>query len=175
MAWEARLGLKPLRHRLMCSLLDLGLNGLGSPFGIETLTNDTPLTPTLQRLNGLGSPFGIETARCTTVALVGEEEEASPPGSSTMKAVTRGVLADLRPPAQGRQWSRSRLSQGGGYRCDCASCDALARLLWAHARPRDEPSNGPVGPQSGTRNVWPAKQTMLGFLAQRTAGLAWGR
>ncbi len=36
MAWEARLGLKPGRGHEF-SRLDLGLNGLGSPFGIETV------------------------------------------------------------------------------------------------------------------------------------------
>src|SRR6266567_2701237 len=50
------------------------------------------------RLNGLGSPSGIETLRVTTVALVEEEEEASPPGSANQKAAMAGELAKpLRP------------------------------------------------------------------------------
>ncbi len=36
MAWEARLGLKPC-FLLLCLPLIEGLNGLGSPSGIETL------------------------------------------------------------------------------------------------------------------------------------------
>ncbi len=39
----------------------LWLNGLGSPFGIETMMlRDIPIE--FLRLNGLGSPFGIETS-----------------------------------------------------------------------------------------------------------------
>src|SRR6266487_6990042 len=41
---------------------------------------------------------GIETIPCTTVALVEEEEEASPPGSANQKAAMAGELAKpLRP------------------------------------------------------------------------------
>ncbi len=36
------------------------LNGLGSPFGIETPDGRRRVSHTI-RLNGLGSPFGIET------------------------------------------------------------------------------------------------------------------
>ncbi len=39
---------------------DTRLNGLGSPFGIET-AYFTGSTRSMARLNGLGSPFGIET------------------------------------------------------------------------------------------------------------------
>ncbi len=45
------------------------LNGLGSPFGIETIQQATP-PPPLYRLNGLGSPFGIET-----IAVQNERDE----------------------------------------------------------------------------------------------------
>src|SRR6266567_3668476 len=57
------------------------------------------MTPGLFRgQNGLGSPSGIETSRGTTVALVEEEEEASPPGSANQKAAMAGELAKpLRP------------------------------------------------------------------------------
>ncbi len=55
MAWEARLGLKRLKG-LRSRYFPGWLNGLGSPFGIETL-----LLPARQGqmwwLNGLGSPF----------------------------------------------------------------------------------------------------------------------
>ena len=40
----------------------LGLNGLGSPFGFETVFFVTLLIITDVGLNGLGSPFGFETA-----------------------------------------------------------------------------------------------------------------
>src|SRR6266567_2155393 len=120
MAWGARSGLKP-RERManVCTLSRL--NGLGSPFGIETPEFLSHIvcsflakwpggpfgieTPRLSEyrtssrwLNGLGSPFGIETTRVTTVALVEEEEEASPPGSANQKAAMAGELAKpLRP------------------------------------------------------------------------------
>ncbi len=59
MAWEARLGLKLEVGHSIPEYLNR-LNGLGSPFGIETFLlyrlHDRPY-----RLNGLGSPFGIET------------------------------------------------------------------------------------------------------------------
>ncbi len=60
MAWEARSGLK---HPLTMSTDEQPqrLNGLGSPFGIETLLSALPNRVLLQGLNGLGSPFGIET------------------------------------------------------------------------------------------------------------------
>ncbi len=59
MAWEARSGLKLARD----SRSDKGgyrLNGLGSPFGIETNSLQSGHTK-IGGLNGLGSPFGIET------------------------------------------------------------------------------------------------------------------
>ncbi len=59
MAWEARSGLKhgvPLQR----SQAVQGLNGLGSPFGIETQILALEHIPD-PWLNGLGSPFGIET------------------------------------------------------------------------------------------------------------------
>ncbi len=37
------------------------LNGLWSPFGIETNVNNDAQTPEDKWLNGLWSPFGIET------------------------------------------------------------------------------------------------------------------
>src|SRR5438132_1697542 len=59
MDWEARSGLKP--HVVPWLPMKLKrLNGLGSPFGIETKkTIDSRIE--ILRLNGLGSPFGIET------------------------------------------------------------------------------------------------------------------
>ncbi len=60
MAWEARSGLK--RKISGCMLKDAyRLNGLGSPFGIETGNIGVSQCNTTVRLNGLGSPFGIET------------------------------------------------------------------------------------------------------------------
>jgi len=38
-----------------------GLNGLGSPFGIETICEALHTEDIAVGLNGLGSPFGIET------------------------------------------------------------------------------------------------------------------
>ncbi len=63
MAWEAHSGLKHWLDTALALILLLRLNGLGSPFGIETLQFDRQHVPSarLQRLNGLGSPFGIET------------------------------------------------------------------------------------------------------------------
>ena len=40
------------------------------------------------RLNGLWSPFGIETSSSTTVALVEKKEEPSPPGSVNQRAIS---------------------------------------------------------------------------------------
>src|SRR2546426_7337133 len=60
------------------------LNGLGSPFGIETDFLASPPGSSM-RLNGLGSPFGIETSSPTTVALVGGKEEGSLAGSQKRK------------------------------------------------------------------------------------------
>jgi hypothetical protein len=63
MAWEARLGLKLSPHqRLLIGIA--GLNGLGSPFGIETSLVIGYSAPDKAWLNGLGSPFGIETIGC---------------------------------------------------------------------------------------------------------------
>src|SRR6266702_2063352 len=60
MAWGARSGLKHLHLRRfkLCGLCRL--NGLGSPFGIET-TREHDMHERIRRLNGMGSPFGIET------------------------------------------------------------------------------------------------------------------
>ncbi len=60
MAWEARSGLKRL---VLCSRSSkaIRLNGLGSPFGIETGTDLSDKFIQKLWLNGLGSPFGIET------------------------------------------------------------------------------------------------------------------
>src|SRR6266700_2395267 len=112
MAWQARSGLKLTRADGRANGYP-GLNGLASPFGVETFLSSL-CVQTISRLNGLASPFGVETVHPTTVALVGEKEEGSSPGSPTTKAVTSSVLADLRPPARGRQWSRPRSSQGAG-------------------------------------------------------------
>src|SRR6266704_854179 len=60
MAWEARLGLKPC-FLLLCLPLIEGLNGLGSPSGIETLHQRELSSMKRPWLNGLGSPSGIET------------------------------------------------------------------------------------------------------------------
>ena len=50
----------------------LGLNGLGSPFGFETPI-DKDMPEGMTGLNGLWSPFGIETCKVTTVALLFED------------------------------------------------------------------------------------------------------
>src|SRR6266567_3400543 len=60
MAWEARSGLKHYRQ-LSYQLVYCRLNGLGSPFGIETTQEIMKQLWLLKRINGLGSPFGIET------------------------------------------------------------------------------------------------------------------
>ncbi len=59
MAWGARSGLKQFNWRLPMGC-EWWLNGLGSPFGIET-GDDRPCLHWTAGLNGLGSPFGIET------------------------------------------------------------------------------------------------------------------
>ncbi len=60
MAWEARSGLK--RTEPVETVGEVTwLNGLGSPFGIETRRHLVCMSLILSRLNGLGSPFGIET------------------------------------------------------------------------------------------------------------------
>ncbi len=46
----------------MCTEDLLGLNGLGSPFGIETALTMSCASVRPHWLNGLGSPFGIETS-----------------------------------------------------------------------------------------------------------------
>ncbi len=61
MAWEARSGLKQLLCR-RCSAFIYRLNGLGSPFGIETFQFNHHFRKEQRGLNGLGSPFGIETS-----------------------------------------------------------------------------------------------------------------
>src|SRR6266581_3972679 len=67
MAWEARSGLKlfwapePGYHSLR-------RNGLGSPFGIETIL-PTVIGVFIVSRNGLGSPFGIETFYSSLVIL----------------------------------------------------------------------------------------------------------
>ncbi len=65
MAWEARWGLKLGTGSDGQAWSILGLNGLGSPLGIETrlLQQSTCLS---YRLNGLGSPLGIETSPQST-------------------------------------------------------------------------------------------------------------
>ncbi len=60
MAWEARSGLKRVSVKIVAMSHDLRLNGLGGPFGIETVNHSVPM-PLLAGLNGLGGPFGIET------------------------------------------------------------------------------------------------------------------
>ncbi len=108
----------------------------------------------------------------TTVALVGAKEEVSPSGIPKKQVTTSGGLADRRP-APGPQSSRTGSSQGAGCRCDCGWCDERARPLWAHARPPDEPSSGPVCPQSETRKASPARQTSRAYQAQGRAGHPW--
>src|SRR6266702_4500651 len=84
MAWEARSGLKRDMDKAWMNIITGRLNGLGSPFGIETVVVITmtttnrgqheccllllietvvviTMTTTCAGLNGLGSPFGIET------------------------------------------------------------------------------------------------------------------
>ncbi len=65
----------------------------------------------------------------TTVALVEEEEEASPAGSPKKTAATSGELAEPLPPAPGPLGSGIRSSQGADCRCDCGSADERARPL----------------------------------------------
>ncbi len=60
MAWEARSGLKPFSNWPNASDT-LSRNGLGSPFGIETIAHLALSFFTMFGRNGLGSPFGIET------------------------------------------------------------------------------------------------------------------
>src|SRR6266702_4351511 len=57
MAWEARLGLKP-SQQLLEQTSQNGLNGLGSPSGIETLAFRSHHAGYVHGLNGLGSPSG---------------------------------------------------------------------------------------------------------------------
>ncbi len=64
MAWEARSGLKRTASSRL-SVLRERLNGLGSPFGIETMSIRVADNLT-QGLNGLGSPFGIETTHTSS-------------------------------------------------------------------------------------------------------------
>src|SRR5947209_2204650 len=56
----SRLGLKQL-HQQLAMGTGRWLNGLGSPFGIETRLGLPVKLQSYQGLNGLGSPFGIET------------------------------------------------------------------------------------------------------------------
>ncbi len=67
MAWGARSGLKLAIIRAITIALRR-LNGLGSPFGIETVKCFSFRKDYL-RLNGLGSPFGIETIAFTNTAV----------------------------------------------------------------------------------------------------------
>src|SRR2546428_14186441 len=97
-----------------------------------------------------------------TVALVGVEEEVSPPGSPKKKAATSGVLAEPPQPAPGQQSSGTRSSQGADCRADSGSADELARQPWGSARPPDEPSGARVFPQSETTPALPARQTIAG-------------
>ena len=61
MAWEARWGLKH-KYNEPNITGQMGLNGLGSPLGIET--SGLCCTRSQQIwLNGLGSPLGIETGK----------------------------------------------------------------------------------------------------------------
>src|SRR5437867_2094017 len=108
------------------------------------------------RLNGLGSPFGIETRDITTVALVGAEEEVSPPASPKKTEATRGELAEPEPPAPTRRWSARGWEPAAACSCGCGSADAPARRLWGRAT-HDEPSGGHPFRQSETRTAWPAR------------------
>ncbi len=69
MAWEARSGLK---HTVtpLSNTFQTRLNGLGSPFGIETAVLSV-FACTNFGLNGLGSPFGIETCDAIEPAFPG--------------------------------------------------------------------------------------------------------
>src|SRR6266571_5129917 len=69
MAWGARSGLKR-RKSSCCALTQDGLNGLGSPFGIETRCIQWRRIERNQGLNGLGSPFGIETPGLRILSLM---------------------------------------------------------------------------------------------------------
>src|SRR5437016_5070791 len=87
MAWEARSGLK---HGYISSCFDeaMWLNGLGSPFGIETRTPPSSKTGD-GGLNGLGSPFGIETGQYPggDVPINGLNGLGSPFGIETLRCV----------------------------------------------------------------------------------------
>src|SRR5260221_8776564 len=80
-------------------------------------------------LNGLWSPFGIETQCLTTVALLFGEEQGSLPGSSTRQAARRDELAEPQQPAPTRQWSAPRREQDAGRRRGYGCADAPARPL----------------------------------------------
>src|SRR5258708_28399900 len=83
----------------------------------------------LERLNGLWSPFGIETPLPTTVALLFGEEQGSLPGSSTRQAARRDELAEPQQPAPTRQWSAPGREQDAGWRRGYGCADAPARPL----------------------------------------------
>src|SRR5713226_5473165 len=61
MACGARSGFKPRTREPITRKSLPWLNGLWSPFGIETLLMAAIALSTHSRLNGLWSPFGIET------------------------------------------------------------------------------------------------------------------
>src|SRR6266480_774106 len=110
MAWEARSGLKP-GHRCR--------------YGHH-----------LVRLNGLGSPFGIETSLSTTVALVEGKLELSPLGSFISKrAASSERLAIGQRPALRLRRSAPGSVPDAGCDCDCECVDVLARPREARAAP----------------------------------------
>src|SRR5712691_7031974 len=127
MTATARRGLKRLRGS-QCAIPNQRRNDRYSPSGIETIRCPVPGS-LLHGLKDSSSPFGIETSGHTTVALVEEEEEASPAGSQKKTAATSGELAEPLPPAPGPLGSGIRSSQGADCRCDCGSADERARPL----------------------------------------------
>ncbi len=68
MAWQARSGWKLLKP-VVCNEIDDRLNGLASPFGLET-----SITYTISRIQkgliGLASPFGVETFKLLVLFFV---------------------------------------------------------------------------------------------------------
>ncbi len=92
MAWEARLGLK-LRLIHLNTVCKRGLNGLGSPSGIETVLYRL-YEHVRNGLNGLGSPSGIET-EMGGIDLPGPQHWlnglGSPSGIETLQAVNHSL------------------------------------------------------------------------------------
>src|SRR6266446_977212 len=113
------------------------LNGLWSPFGIETNTVFL-LVKLFFWLNGLWSPFGIETFGFPLQWHLGEERwrEAHQGGQKKTAAMSDEREGWPRPVPERR---RSELPSrpAAGCRYGCGWSDERARRPWASARPRD--------------------------------------